>query len=134
MEWLESALDYGIPEVDFWEMTLAELERAISSKKRIKKQQDQERAAFNYILADLIGRSVARIYSSSAKLPEITEVYTTIFDNQDYQEKKQEQLGELSALRFRQFAQAYNKKFNKEVGKENDARIEDSNNSGGQQT
>lgn len=112
-------------------MTLAELERAISSKKRVKKQQDQERAAFDYILADLIGRSVARIYSSSAKLPEITEVYTTLFDNQGYQEKKQEQLQELSALRFRQFAQAYNKKFNKEVGKENDARIEDSNNSGG---
>lgn len=130
MSWLESALDYGITEADFWEMTLAELERAISSKKRVKKQQDQERAAFDYILADLIGRSVARIYSSSAKLPEITEVYTTLFDNQGYQEKKQEQLEELSALRFRQFAQAYNKKFNKEVGKENDARIEDSNNSG----
>jgi hypothetical protein len=134
MSWLESALDYGITEADFWEMTLAELERAISSKKRIKKQQDQERAAFDYILADLIGRSVARIYSSSAKLPEITEVYTTLFDNQGYQEKKQEQLKELSALRFKQFAQAHNKKFNKEVGKENDARIENSNNSGGQQT
>ena len=129
MSWLESALDYGITEATFWEMTLAELERAISSKKRIKKQQDQERAAFDYILADLIGRSVARIYSSSAKLPEITEVYTTLFDNQSFQEKKQEQLEELSALRFKQFAQAHNKKFNKEVGKENDARIEDSNNS-----
>lgn len=129
MSWLESALDYGITEATFWEMTLAELERAISSKKRVKKQQDQERAAFDYILADLIGRSVARIYSSSAKLPEITEVYTTLFDNQDIQEKKQEKLEELSALRFKQFAQAHNKKFNKEVGKENDARIEDSNNS-----
>jgi hypothetical protein len=129
MSWLESALDYGITEATFWEMTLAELERAISSKKRIKKQQDQERAAFDYILADLIGRSVARIYSSSAKLPEITEVYTTLFDNQSFQEKKQEKLEELSALRFKQFAQAHNKKFNKEVGKENDARIEDSNNS-----
>lgn len=129
MSWLESALDYGITEATFWEMTLAELERAISSKKRIKKQQDQEKAAFDYILADLIGRSVARIYSSSAKLPEITEVYATLFDNQSFQEKKQEQLEELSALRFKQFAQAHNKKFNKEVGKENDARIEDSNNS-----
>lgn len=99
-------------------MTLAELDRAIKSKIRVKKHQDQERAAFDYILADLIGRSVARIYSSSAKLPEITEVYTTLFDSQELQEKKQEQLEELSALRFKQFAQAYNKKFNKEVGKE----------------
>lgn len=99
-------------------MTLAELDRAIKSKIRVKKRQDQEKAAFDYILADLIGRSIARLYSSSAKLPEITEVYTTLFDSQELQEKKQEQLEELSALRFRQFAQAYNKKFNKEVGKE----------------
>lgn len=99
-------------------MTLAELDRAIKSKIRVKKRQDQEKAAFDYILADLIGRSIARIYSSSAKLPEITEIYTTLFDSQELQEKKQEQLEELSALRFKQFAQAYNKKFNKEVGKE----------------
>ena len=99
-------------------MTLGELDRAIKSKIRVKKRQDQEKAAFDYILADLIGRSIARIYSSSAKLPEITEVYTTLFDSQELQEKKQEQLEELSALRFKQFAQAYNKKFNKEVGKE----------------
>lgn len=99
-------------------MTLGELDRAIKSKIRVKKRQDQEKAAFDYILADLIGRSIARLYSSSAKLPEITEVYTTLFDSQELQEKKQAQLEELSALRFKQFAQAYNKKFNKEVGKE----------------
>jgi hypothetical protein len=117
MDWLEAALDYGITEDIFWNMTLAEIERAINSKKRVKKQQEQEQAAFHYILADLIGRSVARIYSSSAKLPEITEVYPSLFDNQEMEEKKQEQREELSALRFKQFAQAYNKKFNKEVGK-----------------
>lgn len=99
-------------------MTLAELIRAINSKIRVKKRQDQEKASFDYILADLIGRSIARLYSSSAKYPEITEVYSTLFDSQELQEKKQAQLEELSALRFKQFAQAYNKKFNKEVGKE----------------
>lgn len=97
-------------------MTISELERLIESKKRIKRRQDQERASFDYILADMIGRSVSRIYSSSAKLPEINEAYPSLFDNEEIKEKKQERKTELSALRFKQFAQAYNKKFNKEVG------------------
>lgn len=103
-------------------MTLAELWRLIESKKRIQKREQQEKASFDYILADLIGRSVARLYSSSAKLPEISEMYPTLFDSKDIQEKKQEKQMELSALRFKQFAQAHNKKMSKEVGKENNER------------
>ena len=110
MEWLNNALDYGINEADFWEMTIAELERAIESKKRVKKIQDQEKAAFDYALADLIGRSISRIYSSSARMPEIYEVYPSLFDSENIQEQKQAQQQELYALRFRQFAQNYNNK------------------------
>jgi hypothetical protein len=61
-------------------MTLAEVNRAIESKQRVQKREQQEKASFDYILADLIGRSVARVYSSSNKLPAIEEVYTSIFD------------------------------------------------------
>ena len=117
-KWLEIALDCGINEWDFWEMTLAEINRAVESKQRVQKREQQEKASFDYILADLIGRSVARIYSKGNKLPEIEEVYTSIFDVKELQEKKQEKSAELSALRFKQFAQAYNKNFNKEVSKE----------------
>ena len=99
-------------------MTIAELDRLIESKKRIQKREQQDKASFDYILADLIGRSVARLYSSSARMPEISAAYPTLFDSEEIQEKKQEKKNELSALRFKQFAQAYNKKFNKEVGKE----------------
>ena len=91
-------------------MTIAELERAIESKKRVKKIQDQEKAAFDYALADLIGRSISRIYSSSAKMPEIYEVYPSLFDSENIQEQKQAQQAELYALRFKQFAQNYNDK------------------------
>ena len=96
-------------------MTLAEIRRAIESKKRVMKREEQEKASFDYILADLIGKSVARIYSSSNKFPDISEVYPTLFDKQKIQEEKQDIKAELSALRFKQFAQAYNQKFNKEV-------------------
>ena len=92
-------------------MTLAEVNRAIESKQRVQKKEQQEKASFDYILADLIGRSVARIYSKSNKLPSIEEVYTSVFDAKEIQERKKAKSAELSALRFKQFAQAYNKKF-----------------------
>lgn len=98
-------------------MTLAELNRAVESKKRVQKLEAQERASFDYILADLIGRSIARIHSSSNQLPQIAEVYPALFEAEFIEEKRQEKRDELSVLRFKQFAQSYNKKF-KEVGKE----------------
>lgn len=114
--WLELALDFDISERDFWEMTLAELDRLIHSKLRNKKRKDQEKASFDYILASLIGRHFARCYSSSVRVPDISEAYSDLFDKDELQEQQQEQKDELSALRFKQFAQAYNKR--QEVGKE----------------
>lgn len=119
-KWLESALDYGISEADFWNMTIAELERQISSIKRKQKEQLQEKASFDYILADLIGRSIARVYNSSNHLPEIGEVYPTLFDTKAIEEKKQEKKDELSALRFKQFAASFNSRFKQEVAKDNE--------------
>lgn len=98
-------------------MTFAELGRLISSKKRVQKQQLQEKASFDYILADLIGRSVSRIYNSSNNIPDIATVYPTLFDSKEVEQKKQEKRDELSALRFKLFADSFNKNF-KEVAKE----------------
>lgn len=98
-------------------MTIGEVQRAISSKVRIKKVESQEKASYDYILAELIGRSISRIYSSSAVYPAISEVYPTLFESAEMAEKRQERKDELSALRFKQFAQSYNKKF-KEVAKD----------------
>lgn len=99
-------------------MTIAELERAVRSRRRNEKARAQEKASFDYILADLVGKSIARIYSSSNNIPEIAEVYPSLFDSQEIVEKKQEKKMELSALRFKQFAQSYNNRFNKVVAKE----------------
>lgn len=108
-------MDYGISEFDFWTMTLAELERALESKKRMLKQQAQEKASYDYTLAELIGRSVARIYSSSSTMPAIEEVYPTLFDTKAIEEQKRERQAELSAIRFKQFATSFNKNFKKEA-------------------
>lgn len=111
MRWLENALDNGITEFDFWNMTIAELVRKIDSQKRIKKSQQQEKAEFNYMLADLVGRSVARIYSSSAKLPSLSEAYPMLFDSEEAQEERKQQQMQLSVLRFKQYANFHNKKY-----------------------
>lgn len=110
MQWLEVALDYGISEFEFWNMTIAELVRAIESKKRIEKRQQQEKASFDYILADLIGRSISRIYSSAATMPDINTVYPSLFESEEIIEQKKAKQAELSAIRFRQFAHSYNSK------------------------
>ena len=87
-------------------MTIAEVDRAIASAKR----REQRKASFDYILADLIGRSVARVHNSANTMPTLADAYPTLFDKQAEEEEIQKKKDELSALRFRQFATSYNKK------------------------
>lgn len=100
----------GLTEAQFWDMSIAELDRYFQSRKRVQLEQAKEKAYFDYILADLIGRSVSRVYSNKATMPEIYEVYPTFFDGKEAQEQKQEKLAELSALRFKQYANFHNKR------------------------
>ena len=111
---LNNALDYGISEAEFWEMTFAELDRLVDSKKRMEKYRAQERATYDYILAAMIGRAFAAGMDSKTKFPEIYEAYPSLFDKEERENQKREQSNQLSALRFKQFAQSYNKKY-KEV-------------------
>ena len=70
----------------------------------------------DYTLADLIGRSVARIYNSSNTMPNIEDVYTTVFDKEEVERKRQERQAELLAIKFKQFAENLNKKFKEQDG------------------
>ena len=98
-------------------MTLAEIERATKSKTRMMEIEDQKKASFDYILADLIGRSVSRVYSSSSKMPSLSEAYPSLFKKEEENKIIQQKKNELSALRFKQFAHSHNNRFNKEVAK-----------------
>ena len=92
-------------------MTLLEVYRAIESRRRVEKIKAQEKASYDYILADLIGRSMSRIYSSAAHMPPIEEVYPSLFNSEEIQEQKRQQQAELSALRFKQFATSFNRNY-----------------------
>ena len=115
---LESALDFGISEFDFWEMTPGEVNRSIQSKIRVRKIQSQEQASYDYILANLIVKGFGITMGGKGSFPTIEEAYPGIFDDrmQARNEEIQKQKMNLSALRFKQFAQSYNSKF-KEVPK-----------------
>lgn len=118
-QWLDNALDIGISEETFWLSTISELGRMFNSHKRREKERLKERAVFDYALADLVGKSVARIYNANNKMPDICEQYPQFFDSIVIQEKKQEREDELSALRFKLFAESFNKRFNdKEAAKD----------------
>jgi hypothetical protein len=99
-------MSYGITEHEFFSMTIAEIERAIKARKAMEKR----RAQFDYILADLIGRSVARVYNSDNKLPTLAEAYPSLFDAQEEQEALQRAQDEKNALNFMKFAQSHNRK------------------------
>lgn len=114
-KWLQSALDYGINEHDFWLMTIGEFKRLINSKVRIIEVQDKKQATFDYILADLIGRSVARLYGSSNKMPTMSEAYPSLFTKEVEEEAIQARRDEVSAIRFKSFANSFNKNFSEGV-------------------
>jgi hypothetical protein len=65
----------------------------------------------DYTLADLIGRSVARIYNSSNTIPDIEDVYPTVFDKEELERKRTERRNQLLAIKFKQFAENLNLKF-----------------------
>ena len=108
--WLCICLDYGITEADFWNMTIAELERAIESKKRTELARLREKANYDYLLADLIGYSVARTQSNKNKMPDISAVYPTLFDSEEIKAQKAAVKQKLSVERFKAFAKTHNDK------------------------
>jgi hypothetical protein len=114
-DWLEVALDFGIKEAEFWDMTLAELIRAVESARRRELAEQQRRALFDYRLADLVGRSVARIYSRGATMPELHEAYPQLFDDEALEEAKAELEAERFAAQLRAFSEAHNKRLEEVV-------------------
>ncbi len=102
-------------------MTPGEVSRAIQSTNRLIKQQAKERASYDYIQATLIIKGVSICLGDKSAFPSLSEAYPGVFDEmvQAQEEEIQERKMELSALRFKQFAQSYNNNLkNKEVPKQ----------------
>ena len=107
---LRNALDTGIRELDFWEMTPGEVVRAIESGNRVRRLEAQEKASYDYILATLIVKGVSITLGDKSAFPSIQQAYPGIFDEviAEQEEAMEKRKTELSVLRFKQFAQSYN--------------------------
>lgn len=99
-------------------MTYGEVERAIESKRRVQEREAKEKASYDYILGNLIGISVARVYNEDTKYPEIYDVYPNLFDKEKIEAERYQRTMELSAQRFMTFAKSFNDKFAEKEGKD----------------
>lgn len=115
LEWLETALYCGIPEQDFWSMSIPELNRAIKVKTKLIKDEERRKASFDYTLASLIGTAVGRAFSGKGKFPEIYNAYPDLFDEEEVQVARAKAQEQAFAAQLRQFADFHNSK--KEVAK-----------------
>lgn len=115
---LDNALDYGISEQEFWNMTIGELDRKVSSCKRLDKHKLKEKATFDYTLAMLIGRAFGA--DEEHPFPDLYDVYPELFkeDIKRHEEEESARKAQLSAIRFIQFAQSFNEKFAEEANNE----------------
>jgi len=109
--YLDNALDFGILERDFWDMTLAEINRAIDSKKRVMEIEAKQQAISDYLLADLIGYSVGRIHNKKNKMPTLEEAYPTLFRTAEDQERIEQNRIEKFKAQLIQFTNSHNNKF-----------------------
>lgn len=86
-------------------MTIKEVIRAVEAKQKVEKLELKQKAIYDYKLANLISIGFAH------KLPDIWEMYPTLFDSEEEIQKREQKQAELSALRFINFAESFNKKF-----------------------
>lgn len=108
---LDIALEIGIQEKDFWDMTIAEVLRVRAAFVRKIERERKDKAYLDYIQAQLIGVSIGSLLSKGAEFPTLHQAYPELFadDTSQPQDKTK-----ISAQRFIQFANQFNSKF-KEV-------------------
>lgn len=115
MSRLQPSINLGLSEFEFWDMTVAEVDRFNDGAVwRLKRQ-----AQFDYSLADMIGVSVARIMSKDVEYPSIYDVYPELFDEEIVEKQKQQSEEEIrqqnSLNNFLAFATQHNQYMRKGV-------------------
>ena len=95
-ELLEQCMSIGMTEKDFYDSTFKQVKRYAESYTTREKAKMQEKAFFDYQLANMIGTSVARLFSNDVQYPSIEEAYAGIFDdtnNKEIMPTKERKLG-----------------------------------------
>lgn len=112
---LQPAINFGLSEAEFWDMTKAEIERYLEGAVwRLKLK-----AQFDYSLADLMGASIARVFSGEAEYPTLYQAYKNLFAEEAEEQMKEEAEAEAlmtkSQNNFLAFAMKHNARMKKGV-------------------
>ena len=117
LQLLQPAINLGLSEADFWEMTKAEVERYLEGavwRMKVKAQ-------FDYSLADLIGASIARLFDSNAQFPTLQQAYPNLYEEEVVPEAEKEEIATTNSINnFLAFAMEHNAKMRKGVETIND--------------
>lgn len=113
MNLLQQCMSIGMREEDFYNSTLAQITRYVESYNKQQQNKLQEKAYFDYQLANLIGVSVSRLLSKNAKYPAFEKVYPFITQSTQAKDINEEWEMEVQRNRLCEWAEQMNKKFNK---------------------
>ena len=80
----------GIGFDEFYDYTFAEFLITVEAYNKKKKDELREKAQMDYILADLIGASVARLLDKRSKYPKFEKVYNFTEKSSDFDKKSAE--------------------------------------------
>lgn len=112
MNLLQQCMSIGMREEDFYNSTLAQITRYVESYNKQQQNKLQEKAYFDYQLANLIGVSVSRLLSKDAKYPTFEKAYPFINQSVQFKEVDEEWEMEVQRNKLREWAEQINKKFN----------------------
>lgn len=109
-KWLENALELGISEREFWQMTIGELARAMAAIKRRRRADQIERATFDFRQAQAVGHFFAATLNKKNKPPKIEDLYPELFDNDEFRAARDQRRAEAWAQQFKAFMTASDKR------------------------
>lgn len=112
----DKAIECGMDEDKFWSSTYGEVIRYIIAYTNKLKTDIKMSLRSAHLTADLVGASVARLFDSEIKFPDITEMYPSLFEEEIQELEKQKEIERLNTLKenFANFAKAFSEKAREE--------------------
>lgn len=109
----------GVDEDKFWNMDLAEIGRYVNAYKERQLIEKKAKASDMHNLGRLIGLGVGSVaISNKIKYPSLSETFPTLFNSEEEQQMQQQAAISRSVANFMNFANAHNKKWEKNNGRE----------------
>jgi hypothetical protein len=123
---LIQCLSIGLSRQEFFNSTLKEVTQYVEAYKKQQQNKLEEQAYFDWMLANLIGNSVARLMSKDAKFPKLEEAYPFINETEDKPKLDENELTseeKLASAHIMEWAMAMHRKQEKKR-KQNEDKVE----------